>query len=179
MRFIPEEVVQDFLEAEPELRNGIEVVYEQLEGSVDVEEYHRRHLIQSLGILTITSQKHARRIVKPLRDLILNKSVVEIGAGVGLLAIEIARYSPRVFAIEADPGWSWLFMHHLYQAKPPHLTWIMGRAEEVAPYLKADVAVIVTHSGHDAMQQVARRMAPCVIDVYERFPELRLDRGEA
>lgn len=132
-----------------------------------VENYHNKHQTASLGVLTVLNPLDARKIVKPLRARILNKTVVEIGAGIGYLALALARYSPSVFAIESDPAWSWIFMHHLYELKPAHLTWIFGRAESVAPWLRADVAIIVTRSGHEEMQQVARRMAPIVIDVYQ------------
>ena len=137
-----------------------------------VEEYHAKHRTASLGVLTICSHFDARKIVKPLRGRILNKVVVEIGSGVGYLALALSKYSPQVFAIESDPAWSWIFTHHLYEQKPAHLTWIFGTAESVASWLRADVAVIVTRSGHEEMQIVARRMAPVVIDVYAEHPEL-------
>ena len=168
MRNLSQGIIDNVINSDPELLAAIDAVYEQLEGVPYVEDYHARHMTQSLGILTVCSAYEARKIVKPLRSRLLNKSVVEIGAGVGFLALEMARYAHTVFAIESDPGWSWIFTHHLYQHKPPHLTWIMGRAEEVAKFIRADVAVIATRSGHDAMNAVARRMAPQVIDIYKQ-----------
>lgn len=165
-RFIPQEIIEAQLASDPELSAGIDAVYAALEDRMSVEEFHRRHMTQSLGILTVTNPATARRIVKPLRARLLNKTVVEVGAGVGFLALEIARYSPRVFAIESDPGWSWLFTQFLYDKKPSHLTWIFGRAEEVSSWLRADVAIIATRSGHDAMRRVAGWMAKEVIEVY-------------
>jgi hypothetical protein len=169
---LPQEVIDEVLSSDPHLSAAIEAVYNLLEGNETAEEYHRRHMTSSLGVLTAYSPIQARRIVKPLRGRILNRTVVEIGAGVGLVALELAKYSPKVFAIESDPAWAWIFTEHLYAAKPPHLTWIFGRAEEVSPWLRADVAVIVTRSGHAGMKQVARRMANEVIDVYEENPML-------
>lgn len=145
---------------------AIEAIYEVQEGSMSVEEYHAKHHTPSLLILTVLSLTDASVIVERFRDRIANKSVVEIGAGVGYLSLELAKYASEVFAIESDPAWSWLFTQHLYKVKPPHLTWIFGRAEAVASWLHADVAVIVTRSGHEEMQAVARRMAPTVIDIY-------------
>lgn len=168
---IPEEVIAEYLSADPELNAGIDAVYRALEGIETVDDYDQRHMTASLGVLTALSPKGARRIVRPLRGIILNKTVVEIGSGVGYVALELARYSPKVFAIESDPAWSWLFTKHLYATKPPHLTWIFGRAEEVSQWIKADIAIIVTRSGHERMNSIARRMAPVVIDVYRDFPE--------
>src|SRR5438876_140082 len=165
MRFIPRQMIADELASDASLSAGIDAVYEALEGRESVEEYHKRHMTPSLGILTVHTPAEARRLVKPIRGQILNKSVVEIGAGIGLFALELARYSPKVFAIESDPGWSWLFTKHLYEQKPAHLTWIFGRAEEVAHYLKADVAIIVTRSRREKMEAVARRMAPLVLNL--------------
>lgn len=166
MRNLTQEIVERVLNSDPELSAGLDAVYEQLEGVPAVEGYHERHMTQSLGILTVCSAFDARRLIKPLRGKLLNKSVVEIGAGVGFLALELARYAHTVFAIESDPGWSWFFTHHLYQHKPPHLTWIFGRAESIASVLRADIAVIATHSGHKAMEAVARRMATEVIWIH-------------
>jgi len=165
-RFIPREVIEAQLATDPELSAGLDAVYEALEGRMTVEEYHQRHMTGSLGVLTVYDKTTARNLVKPHRAKLLNRCVVEVGAGVGMLALEIARYANKVFAIESDPGWSWIFTHHLYAAKPPHLTWIFGRAEEVCTIIKADVAVVATHSGRDAMLRVARLMAPEVIEIY-------------
>lgn len=170
MRNIAREDIERLLErsrhVDPEVSAGIDAIYEAQEGSVSLEEYHARHMTSSLGVLTVLSEYDARQIVKPLRRDILGKTVVEIGAGVGYCALMLARYATKVYAIESDPAWSWMFTHHLYERKPSHLTWIFGRAEEVADSLRADVAIIVTRSGHAEMQAVARRMAPRVIDVY-------------
>ena len=169
LRFIPDEVVQRMREQDPEVSAAIDAVYNELEqdGMLEtVEEYHNRHMTSSLGVVTVSSRADARRLIKPFRQQLLGKTVVEIGAGIGYFALELARYCPQVFAIESDPAWSWIFAKHLYDKKPSHLTWIFGRAEEVARWLRADIALIVTRSGHEEMENVARRMAPVVIDVY-------------
>ena len=168
-RTITDEMIERAREQDPEVGAAIDAVYAELGDSMtkSLEDYHARYMTPSMCVLTVLSKGDARRIVKPIRGAILNKTVVEIGAGVGYLALELAKYSPRVFAIEADPGWSWIFTKHLYELKPPHLTWIFGRAEEVARYLRADVAIIATRSGHEEMQDVARRMAPTVMDIYQ------------
>jgi predicted O-methyltransferase YrrM len=144
----------------------IERVYEALEGGDAVEEYHDAHGVRSMTVLTITNESEAVRRVRAFRDRIAGKIVVEIGSGVGLAALEMARYAERVYAIEADPAWSWVFVRHLYRAKPANLTWVFGGAESVAGLIKADVAVVFTHSDRDGMRAMAERFAPEVIMGY-------------
>jgi len=145
------------------MSKAIEHVYEMGEGSPDVREFHERHKTSSLLILTVFGKREAEKICRQVWYDILGKTVIEVGAGVGCFALEMAKHAKQVFAIEVDPAWSWAFTQHLYRSKPPHLTWIFGRAEEVSTWLRGDVAVIVTKSGHKQMEDVARRMAPKVI----------------
>jgi len=141
----------------------IDRIYEQNEGSETMEAYHSLHEIESLAILTITNPYAATREVDRYASRIRGKTVIEVGAGVGFLAIEMARFAKQVYAIEADPAWNWVFTECLYQKKPKNLTWIFGAAETVAPFLRGDVAVVFTGSGHRAMLEVAERMCPEVI----------------
>ena len=97
--------------------------------------------------------------------------VGEVGAGVGVLAVEMAATAKHVYAIEIDPAWTYAFMRHLYAAKPVNLTWIFGRAEDVAEWLRADVAIVVTRSGQTRMREVALRMAPKVLFPLEANPK--------
>ena len=46
------------------------------------------------------------------------KRVIEVGAGVGFLAIEMAKRAKSVIAIECDPAWSWIFTQPLQLHKP-------------------------------------------------------------
>ncbi len=170
-RFTEDQIAAALQALGPEhLPAAIDAIYADLEGSEAAEDYHRRHMTSSMGILTVARPEEARLLVKPIRHRILNKSVVEIGAGVGLFALEMARYANQVIGIESDPAWSWAFVNHLHHAKPEKLTWIFGRAETVSRFIEADVAVILTHSGHTDMLAVARRMAPEVIDYYAEYP---------
>lgn len=144
----------------------IERAYESLEGSEAVEAYHRRHCTDSACILTVYDDEVAHGLAEYLRPRIEGKVVVEVGAGIGLLACHLAGIARRVYAIETDPMWSSCFVAALYRMKPPNLTFIFGRAED-APPLLADVALFCTHSGIPALWQAASRFAPVVIDVYE------------
>lgn len=143
----------------------IDCVYESLEGNLDAKEYNDRHGIRSAHILTITSPTKAELHAAQLTDRIVGKTVIEVGAGVGYLAMAMAKYAHKVFAIEADPAWSWVYMTGLYRQKPANLTWIFGAAEEMVGILHGDVAVVVTRSGIASMQAVAGRLANEVITI--------------
>jgi hypothetical protein len=139
--------------------------YEAFEGSEAAEGYYDRHGIESLGVLTVYDDERADLIANHLGEMIDGKIVVEIGAGIGLLACHLAMRARRVYAIEADPTWMSCFVAAIYERKPKNLTYIFGAAEE-APHIAADVALFCTHSGRDAMRKAASRFAPVVIDVY-------------
>ncbi len=141
----------------------IDMAYDALEGAEDLMRYHQRHGTPSLLILTQCSPDVARETARLIGPAIDGKRVIEIGAGVGFLAIEMAKRAASVIAIEADPAWSWIFTHSLYSHKPKNLTWIFGSAETVAPFLSAEVVVIFTRSGVDAMRALGYRMAPVVV----------------
>lgn len=149
----------------------IERVYEMNEGNESLEEFHDRHGVESLLILTISSAYAATREVDQFASQIRGKTVIEIGAGVGFLALEMAKFANHVYAIEADPAWNWIFTQALYDVKPANLTWIFGAADSVSRWLTGDVAVVYTRSGVDAMERAARRMCPELI----RGPILPMD----
>lgn len=155
----------------------IESIYETFDGSDLVSRFHDRHEIDSLLILTVGSYYGAQAEVQKLIPQIEGKTVVEIGAGVGMLALQMARYASHVFAIEADPAWSWVFTNCLYAIKPPNLTWIFGRAQDMVGLIHADIAVVYTRSDVKGMGAVARHMAPVLIrgplvSLEERYQEM-------
>ena len=145
----------------------INAIYRELADTPTAEEYCRRHMIDSMLILTLFDKESVDVILSRILPRIRGRRVVEIGAGVGLLAIAMAQHAKSVIAIEADPAWSWAFTKHLYEYKPANLTWVFGTAESVADWLRADVVVIVTRSGHEAMNAVGQRIASEVIDIYQ------------
>lgn len=149
----------------------IDLVYDSLEGCEDLARYHDEHGTPSLLVLTQHNPKIAARSARLLDSDIKNKVVIEIGAGVGFLAIEMARSAKFVYAIEVDPAWSWVFTSSLYRHKPPNLTWIFGSAESVEDKIKGDIAVIFTNSGIEAMRRSAYRMAPRVIMPLQEWPK--------
>lgn len=157
-----------------EIQELLEQYYEAGDGSERLEAYHARHGTQSAGILTVIDDERAGMIVEYLRPRIAGKIVVEIGAGIGLLACHLATVASRVYAIEADPNWTSCFLAVLYERKPANLTFIFGAAEQAPPFA-ADVAVFCTLSGRRAMYEAGARFAPEVIDVYA---ELLRDRPE-
>lgn len=152
-----------------EMRDTIESYYGAgLDQEPDFCEYHERHGTRSACILTVTNDEKAAQIAEYLRERIEGKIVVEVGAGIGLLACHLAHVAKRVYAIELDPAWSSVFVAFLYRHKPANLTFVFGRAED-APHVAADVAVFCTHSAQAELTRAASRFAPVVIDVYEEI----------
>ncbi len=150
------------------INGDIEMVYEDLVCSDGVYDYDQRHGVRSLTILTICSPEEAWAVVLPFQEQIRDKVVVEIGAGVGFAALEMAKYAKTVYAIEADPAWSWAFTRNLYKTKPSNLTWIFGSAQEMMGKIKADVAVVFTRSDQEGMAALAKQFAPEVIEGHGR-----------
>lgn len=146
----------------------LEQFYCELDGNKDMEAYHDRHGTQTLGILTVYDDEKASLVAEHLRERIEGKIVVEIGGGIGLLAMYLAGYAKHVFCFEVDPAWMSCFVHVLYKKKPANLTYIFGRAQDMA-FFRADVALFCTHSGHDSLQQIGGMFAPEVIDVYREL----------
>ena len=145
------------------------MVYESLEGNEDVEVFMQRHNINSLGILTICEPAKAIEAVKVFGDSLKDKIVVEIGAGIGIVAIEIAKVAKHVYAIEADPAWTWLFTKYLYQNKPANLTWIFGNAQDMVDKINADTTIIFTHSDLKGLQKLGLSFAPKSILAYHSW----------
>jgi precorrin-6B methylase 2 len=128
--------------------------------------YAHRHEIHAAPTLTVTSEEIAAAIADRLEPRIRGKTIVDVGGGTGLLAVHLARVARRVFVIEANPIWTaaWLDLYH--RRKPKNLSYLFGSASEFVGVVKADVAVVVTHSGLASMMEVAGKLATEVIDVY-------------
>jgi dsRNA-specific ribonuclease len=167
-------VIDTLFKDKPEIMSAcIDAIYNDEKNFEAAEEFHRRHMTPSCGVITIYEAEAVKNIVETIHDEICGKVVVEIGAGVGLLAIGMAVVAKEVYAIEVDPAWSWAFTEVLYNIKPPNLTFIFGKAETMIDKIHADVAVIVTRSGHDEMQEIGKKLASKVIDVYEKYPTIK------
>ena len=147
----------------PDVGPEIDLVYDALEGFEDLMRYHQRHGTPSLLILTQYSPDIAKEAVRLMDAELRGKDVIEIGAGVGFLALEMARVAKSVVAIEVDPAWSWVFTKSLYRHKPLNLTWVFGDARQVSKWVRGDVAVVMTNSGINEMKDIALSMAPVVI----------------
>lgn len=130
-----------------------------------IQDYHSRHGTESALILTIATLSAANVEAAAIREKIEGKVVIEVGAGVALLGIAMAKYAKQVYAIEIDPAWSWGFVRHLYMRKPQNLTFIFGRAQEMVGILRGDVAVVRTRSARDQMKELAQKFAPEVLEL--------------
>ncbi len=149
-----------------EISNLVEKVYDAREGSEALESYMDRHDIHSAGILTVYDDETAGLLADHLKPRIEGKTIVEIGGGIGLLACHLGAYAKRVYCIEANPDWSFVFVEVLLAIKPKNVSYLFGAADEFSGMFGADVAVICTHSGLESMKRTALMFAPEVIDVY-------------
>lgn len=130
-----------------------------------VEDYDKRHGIKSAAILTIDFER-AELLMEHLRKRIKGKIVLDLGGGTGLLGCALALYAKKVFVIEANPCWSFVYAVNLYKHKPKNLTYIFGAASELRGLIHADVVLFCTHSGHEEMRKEAKHFGDTVIDVY-------------
>jgi len=156
-------------------KETLNAVYEAMEGSEASLDYSERHNIRSAAILTIADDETAAMAAEHLAPQTAGKTVVEIGGGIGLLALHMGRYATRVYCIEANPMWSWVFAGALLRQKPKNVSFLFGSADEFLGCVKGDVALFCTHSDVKGMSLVAAQFAPLVIDVWgeiiEKSPE--------
>lgn len=154
-------------------------IYNAFEGSESAHAYTERHGISAQSVLTVTDDELADSIAEHLGPRIEGKTVVEIGGGIGLLACHMGYLAKRVYCIEANPMWSWIFTAQLYRTKPKNVSFLFGAADEFVGCIKADVAVFCTHSGVDQMRLVAGQFAREVIDVYGEMIKAAPDKFDA
>jgi hypothetical protein len=154
-------------------------VYEAFDGSDLLQEYSARHGVESAGVLTVTDDAHASMIAAYLAHRIEGKTVIEIGGGLGLLALHMGFYAKRVYCIEASPIWASCFLAALLATKPKHVSYLFGAADEFAGQIHGDVALFCTHSGVDNLRVAASPFAPVVIDVYGELIAAAPDRFDA
>jgi hypothetical protein len=140
--------------------------YNAFEGCEVLHEYGQRHNVQSQAVLTIDTDERAYLMAEYLRPQIEGKVVVEIGGGIGLLAMYMGDIAKRVYCIEANPVWSSVFLACLIKSKPKNVSFLFGAADEFIGDIKGDVALFLTHSGVQSMKLVAANFAPLVIDVH-------------
>lgn len=157
------------------MKEALNQVYEAMEGSEVSLAYSERHGIRSAAVLTITDDETAHLVALRLADRIEGKTVVEIGGGIGLLALHLGQFAKRVYCIEANAAWSWTFACLLLKDKPKNVSFLFGAADEFVGAIKADVAIYCTHSDVKGMGLVAAQFAPVVIDFWgemiEKNPE--------
>lgn len=149
-----------------QLHQLLDAVYGSFDGSDVLHAYSQRHGIDSAGVLTVTDDETAHLITSWLSPRLEGKIVIEIGAGIGLLALHVGLLAKRVYAIEANPFWTSTFLTVLLAQKPKHVSYLFGAADEFAGQIHGDVAIFCTHSGVESLHAAAAQFAPVVIDVY-------------
>lgn len=149
-----------------DISKSLDAIYSAMEGSDASLAYSERHGIASAAVLTVLDDDTAGLIAEHLAPRLEGKTVVEIGGGIGLLALHLGLYAKRVYCIEANPMWSWTFAGTLLHTKPKNVSYLFGSADEFLGAIKGDVALYCTHSDVRGMGLVAAQFAPTVIDVY-------------
>ena len=152
-----------------DLNQLLDEVYSAMEGSEASLAFSERHNINSAAVLTVLDDECADLITEFLADRIEGRTVVEIGGGIGLLALHMGRIAKRVYCIEANPMWSWTFAELLLKAKPRNVSYLFGAADEFVGAIRGDVAVYCTHSDVKGMGLVAAQFAPVVVDFYSEL----------
>lgn len=153
-------------EVQPALQRMLSDIYNQFEGSQMMADYTERHNIKSAAVLTVIDDETAAALAEHLEPRITGKTVVEIGGGIGLLSLHMARVAKRVYCFEANALWAWTFAKVLLEHKPKNVSYIFGAADEFVGTIKTDVAVIATHSDIAGMKLIGQQFAPVAIDVY-------------
>jgi protein-L-isoaspartate O-methyltransferase len=155
----------------PDIQTMLKEIQANLESSAFYASYAERHNISSASILTLTDAELAAAIAERLETRIRNKVVVEIGGGLGLLSLYMGTVARRVYCIEANPMWALTFTQLLLQVKPKNVSFLLGDANEFVGLIKADLAVICTHSDVVGMKALGRQLAKETIDVYGEMIE--------
>jgi len=143
-----------------------EEVYDLWHNSKDfrelVDRYHNRFPGNYWLVLTVYDKEKARDEAEKIRNTIRNKTVIEIGAGTGLLAMEMAKHAKEVYAFEIDPAWSWIFVKKYMYDKPSNLNFIFGDAKNFK-FLRPDVVVVYACQALDYFLEIAREFNPEII----------------
>ena len=150
----------------PALPSLFAEMYDNMRRSEDAMAFSDRHNIRSAPVLTVVDDELAGLITAHLSPRIEGKTVVEIGGGIGLLSLHMASVAKRVYCIEANPFWSLSFVQLFLERKPKNLSFIFGAADELVGCIKADIAIVCTHSDVEGMTLIGRQFAPSVLDVY-------------
>jgi hypothetical protein len=139
---------------------------DETESSSAYSSFAQRHGIKSAPYLTVTDYETAALIAERLEPRISDKIVVEIGGGIGLLALAMGVVARRVYCIEANPMWSMTSAGLLLRTKPKNVSFLFGAADQFIGFIRADVGVVCTHSDVSGMMELAGQFAPETIDVY-------------
>jgi protein-L-isoaspartate O-methyltransferase len=126
-------------------------------------DFAQRHGIESAPYLTVMDLETAALIAERLEPRISGKIVVEVGGGIGLLALAMGLVARRVYCIEANPMWSMTSAGFLLRTKPKNVSFLFGAADQFVDYIRADVGVVCTHSDVSGMMALAGQFAPQAI----------------
>ena len=112
---------------------------ENMSTSEVMDDSAERHGMEAAPILTVHDDETAHNIVGAIHDRIAGRTVIEIGGGIGLLALHMGTVARRVWCIEANPVWSSTFIATLLTHKPRNVSFLFGAADEFIGEIKASL----------------------------------------
>jgi 2-polyprenyl-3-methyl-5-hydroxy-6-metoxy-1,4-benzoquinol methylase len=128
--------------------------------------YARRHGVRSAPNLAVMSDEIADLVTKYLQPRIQDKVVVDVGGGLGILAMHMATFASKIFVIEANPSWAVAYAEFLHAEKPANMSFCWGAAQEFIGQIRADVAIVTTHTDVSGLMSIAAQFAPDAIDIF-------------
>ena len=87
---------------ERSLKDVLTEAAENMSTSEVMDDYAERHGMEAAPILTVHDDETAHNIVGAIHDRIAGRTVIEIGGGIGLLALHMGTVARRVWCIEAN-----------------------------------------------------------------------------
>lgn len=148
--FNPERVfiVQGTQDIVPEYRDDEQSLFDR---------FAERHNIRAASNLTVTDFETAVLIAEQLAPRIEGKTVVEIGGGIGMLAVAMGVLAKRVYCIEANPLWSMTFAQFLLAKKPRNVSYsVRSRGRTRRLHQRRRRRDLYAFSGHEARRSAVR-----------------------
>ena len=147
----------------PDTAAMFEALGKDLSRSPIMDHYATRHAIKTAPNLTIRDDEIAHLTASYMHDRIAGKTVVEIGGGLGLLALHLGFSAQRVFCIEANPIWAATFTETLLQHKPKNVSYLFGSADWPYPRQCRNFLLTFRHFGsHTACQTIRTHGDRCM-----------------
>lgn len=146
-----------------DFENKIESIYDWAHDPNNMSKIENCHSGDYSLILTNYNKEKVEKEVSKYKFYLNGKDVIEIGAGIGLLAIEVAKFAKYVYAFELDPAWSWIFVTENFYDKPDNMSFIFGDVRDFAYVLNVDLVIIYAYASKKYFTNIAKIFASSII----------------